>query len=223
MSEKKSILKTCSSCGQQKPLASFLQLSGPERGTYGHVCASCRGSQAQQKIEIEEGSRTSTGFKIDAKAKVQADTDKKTQFDTVEEEYYEERDKEFRDQTRQVQRKDFKAKEEKSHRESFLNKSQYREQSKGPTDKALSQEKSDRVFEQEQRIDFNAPFIDTYISGKEKYKGTPFKNFRAWLGKAEQTPQQQAQKTTNKVQEKNLAKKIEENWGDKSKGPTRKR
>src|ERR1700722_17983588 len=73
--------KTCVSCGLQKPLTAFLQISGPEGSSYGNVCSTCRGSGLGRKIVIpaveEEHSTSSTGLKIDAKAKQQIEREKK--------------------------------------------------------------------------------------------------------------------------------------------------
>lgn len=83
-----SFTKICKSCGQQKPLSAFQQLTEGLRTTYGNVCASCR------KINKEQENTTSTtGKKIDAKAKVQGEADKRELRKQVDEDYFKERDK----------------------------------------------------------------------------------------------------------------------------------
>jgi hypothetical protein len=75
--------KTCMSCGLQKQISAFLQISGPEGTSYGSICATCRGSGLGKAVVIPENeseerhSSSSTGLKIDAKAKVHLDIEKK--------------------------------------------------------------------------------------------------------------------------------------------------
>ena len=73
-----SLMKTCSSCGKQKPLSAFLQLSGKEGATYGNVCSICRKTAIEKpNIEPDESTRQGSGVVIDSKAKATSDTDKK--------------------------------------------------------------------------------------------------------------------------------------------------
>src|SRR5260221_9265818 len=92
-----SLTKTCSSCGLQKPLSAFLQLSSQSSATYGNICSACRKTNAENVAtpkEAEEESTTSkTGLKIDAKTKVKSELDKLEFIKQVEENYHEERDK----------------------------------------------------------------------------------------------------------------------------------
>src|SRR5690348_10216895 len=72
------LLKTCISCGQQKPLSAFLQFSGQLGSTYGNVCASCRKTTLEKPApkEPEESTRSDSGFNLGSKAKVAGDRDK---------------------------------------------------------------------------------------------------------------------------------------------------
>src|SRR5215208_1216873 len=74
------LTKICGICGQQKPLSAFLELTGKEGAHYGIICSTCRKTQMEQtklKKEPDESTTSSTGHRIDLKAKVQAEIDKR--------------------------------------------------------------------------------------------------------------------------------------------------
>lgn len=85
--------KTCSSCGQRKPLSAFLQLAAPH--TYGNTCSDCRKTtiDSSETTKEDEGTRSTTGVKIDAKTKVQHAADKREFDKQVDDSYHEGRDK----------------------------------------------------------------------------------------------------------------------------------
>lgn len=210
MSEKQSILKTCSVCGQQKPLAAFLQMSGTLGGIYGNICATCRSIEpAHPEAKGEESSRSGSGFKIDAKSKLQIKKDQEKKWLEIEERYHEERDEEKEDQLVHLEKTQVKAKTEQDHRNfiqktSFLNKKNTKKQ-QTTTPGGVSE-----TTKREQEIDFRAPFMDTF--GKEKFKGTAFKHFSTRENKNLVGPT-----TPPNGDEKELSKKIEKTWPSKGK------
>ncbi|MBA3662521.1 MAG: hypothetical protein H0W64_12385 [Gammaproteobacteria bacterium] len=167
------LTKTCSSCGIQKPLAAFLEMGGPEGTTYGTICASCRKANRDKprNKEHDDSTTSHTGLKIDAKAKVQDDTDKKERLVRTEEEYYEEREKEFEEDKLQTKKSQVNIKAQKQHRESFLNRRPLVETNKTPP--VIPANAPSEIARQEEKADFTNPFIDTQIAGKIKYAASP--------------------------------------------------
>lgn len=171
-----SLTKTCKNCGLEKPLSSFLVVSGAEAGTYGNFCSDCRKTAPQ--VEREGAATSATGFKIDSKTKVQAEIDKRKQRKEITEQYFDERDKRGLNFIKKTEATLTQSKNEVRHR-SFLD-------SRKP---AKTEKKADTpVFGGEtqhaeaRRFNFNAPVEDTRIAGKMKHQSETFKRFSAWLG-----------------------------------------
>jgi hypothetical protein len=122
MKEPKSpLLKTCQSCGLQKPLTAFLQLS--QEGTeYGNICADCRKKAAEKELKKErDKSGGQSGLKIDSKARL---TIEKLHHDHIAETTLskeEGRDK-IRDEEKQLKQKQEKQEEQKKVTTSLFNK-----------------------------------------------------------------------------------------------------
>lgn len=222
------ITKTCSVCGQQKPLAAFLQLGGGQQGDmYGNICSSCRKTaleEAKRPKEAEEGTRSTTGLTIDSKTKVKIETDKKQLRKETEELHEEERDEKVEKEVQLTDKKEKIAKGEKNHRESYIERRSFLDS----TDKAR-RASSHPVFGGEEQkakegaIRLDAPVLDTQIAGKIKYQGSVFNQFKAWLGASApivRATQLTAQKTAESLNKKGSEKeamieKIEKNWGPK--------
>ena len=120
------LMKTCSVCGLQKPLAAFLQYAGKSGAHYGNICSTCRKAEAEkaQKPKVEEeGTTSKTGRTIDAKARVEAEAEKRKDQKEVSEEYYEEREEKDVAKTEKAEKIISIEKEEKKHRDSFLDRS----------------------------------------------------------------------------------------------------
>lgn len=119
------ITKTCIICGLVKPINAFLQIQGPEGTSYGNTCSTCRGSSAGKKVVItetdeERTSSSSTGLKIDAKAKIKADLDKKLAAQKQKELEKEEREKLESNVDDVRETKEAKQSAERDHRENYI-------------------------------------------------------------------------------------------------------
>lgn len=178
----KTLLKTCASCGKQKPLAAFLQLSGAEGATYGNICSACRKTNLEKSAAEKEdaGTRRETGgtrFTSEVRAKTEAD--KKELFETTEREYHEERDEadllkaDKRQKTEIAEKKDTLRKQTLK---SFLDQ----KPAKVSLEKTFA---SEQVKEQE--VDFTkasgAPVTDTAFGIKQKH-GEALKQYSALHG-----------------------------------------
>ena len=118
------ISKTCIACGLEKPIAAFLQMTGSQGTMYGNVCSACRGANAKANEVIEltedEHGSTSSGLRIDADARNQAEIlEKKVKIDKEESALDEskKRDKLAADKT---ERFDSKYAAEKDHRQNYI-------------------------------------------------------------------------------------------------------
>lgn len=159
-------MKTCSSCGQLKPLSAFLQLAGTVGTTYGNICSTCRKEKAKTK-EPDEFTTSTTGNKIDAKMRLKDVVDKREQHKQVEEEYFEEREKEEKE-TKRFEKIDVVRKEEKQREiRSFLDRTK-KTQSRPATPEKVFGGEDHRI--KEEKLDFSTgPFEDTRVAGKVKY------------------------------------------------------
>lgn len=123
MTTNPTLTKTCSSCGLERPLSAFLQVAGPQGTIYGNICASCRSGKVEKKAQLtegEDGTRSSSGLKIDEKAKKKTDQVKKETKKEADEKYREEREKTKEQSLVKTDKIDKKMKFERKHRESFL-------------------------------------------------------------------------------------------------------
>jgi hypothetical protein len=124
MSKQNLLAKTCIACGLQKPISAFLQISGPQGTSYGNICSTCRGSGADKKVVIDQAedgrSGSSTGLKIDSKAKVQIDRDKQAVSELKKELDLTEHEKQLATSEDKAERKDDKEVAERKHRESYI-------------------------------------------------------------------------------------------------------
>ena len=227
-----SLTKTCISCGIEKPLSAFLELSGEHSGSYGSICGTCR-KENQTKAkpkETEGGSRSSSGEKIDSKAKIAGDIDKKESLVRKEEEYFEERDENALIENIEIDKKGETSKNERKHRETFLGTSSFLDRKKidsktAKTHFAVSEETqeqqniSDNVVEEQKKTDFDftGPVQDTYIAGKQKYQGVAIRQFAALIGKGSAIGQRLGPKTDEptpaKENDPTLSEQIDKNWG----------
>lgn len=207
------LLKTCSVCGLQKPLSAFLELTGSEGTTYGNVCATCRKThlEKEKKPKDLEGTTTSTsGKKIDSKARVAESIDHLQEKKIKEEAEIEEAEK-IEQEEKEVSEKEEKTTFEKKKLEEFLQKRSFLSEKKPErTIKTTAEQQIERAQQQAQNVDtvekqtqatkedqekteirLDVPFIDTQIAGKLKYSSERFKqgvsnqrfaNFRNWIG-----------------------------------------
>jgi hypothetical protein len=195
-----SLTKTCSVCGLQKPLSAFLQMRDKEGATYGNVCSTCRHEKKNSfLIGKDDASSTGSTITIDSKAKVKLDTAKEDLFDKIETEYHEERDQNEVIESKETQKTEQIKKNEREHRETFLNRrpvtssnkqfdtkrvsesrqlSETAEREIASTEKATQQESSTKQEQKEKDVDLTVS-TDTQI-GKVKFReGESFKAFSA--------------------------------------------
>lgn len=187
MNEKNSNLtKICSYCGQIKPLAAFLEFSSEKGSYYGSVCSTCRKTvieEKRKKREAEEATTSSSGFKIDAKTKVQKESDKRKLRKEQTEQDIEEKGKKDNLNVKVQSKKQTISQEEKKLR-SFLEKRNYPADS-AKSEKSFGSADAATVTAKEKEINLAVgPVLDTQIAGKVKFQSSVFNQFKSWLGGA---------------------------------------
>lgn len=216
------LTKVCSSCGQQKSLSAFLQLSG-EGTIYGNICSDCRKAGLDKPKETkEESTRSTTGNKIDAKAKVQREIDQRNIRNQLTEQYEEEKEKKEKKHHLHVEKRKEVATEEKSHRKNYIEKRGFLDTKKTPVDRSQVFG-GEKQLAKERNIDLTNPFRDTEIVGKVKYEQSSiFQQFKKWVGPrapivsaAEKKMQGLKKHTEKKIQEKkeSAAEFVKKTWG----------
>lgn len=124
MTKQAQLIRTCTACGIEKPLAAFLQISGKQGTNYGSVCASCRSAGRTAKsppIPIEEDSTTATtDVRIGSKEKVYAEQEKKRYLKDLKGLHIKEAKKRDEAVVESVEQKDIKEKAEKDHRKFYI-------------------------------------------------------------------------------------------------------
>lgn len=226
------LTKICKSCGLAKPLSAFLEMHSDGGTRYGQICASCRKTQAEaaarlRKSEAESGGASETGHRIDTKARIQAEHDKRESRETIDENYHEDRkDDQALDQLNQ-KKADIRLKTEKKVQATLLNRrnflgdnpktTQTPAQTTAPTPAEQNQEDLKKTG-----FNTNAPYIDPQIAGQTRFQGQAFLQYRQWLGKnsplvkgAEASMKRDAEKG-NKAP-KDPVEFIEQTFGPKSK------
>lgn len=204
------LTKSCTNCGQQKPLSAFLEMSGTHGTAYGNVCSSCRktameAAERRKKTEAEGSTTSETGHKIDSKTKVHDAIDKREKFHQIEEDYHKERELKKEATEEVIEKKQLTAQKEKKHRHEFLDKRR-----ENPVDKKADAVRSankahsaETVARNTQQIeananqamgahderkktkhDFSIPYQGQQIAGQIRFSGQIFQQFRQWLGNA---------------------------------------
>jgi|GEM_PF-6888714 len=127
MTTQTSTARTCSVCGQKKPLFAFLELS-TKGHTYGDICATCRstglGRKKSPELESVERSGGQTGVAIDSKKRLKEAAIKEDQFKKTLESDYEEKIKKENTQEDQLEKTQDREAGEKRHREEYLEQKQ---------------------------------------------------------------------------------------------------
>ena len=184
MTEENSLLsKICSICGLQKPLTAYMQWQEGVGATYGAVCADCRKAGLdKEKKDRDDTTVSSSGNKIDAKAKVAADIDKQKQHHDSETEYFKEREENALDVNLQSEKNQRIAQSEKSHREEYLRTKSFLDQRNKVlgTQPTVFGGEAERA--KEAKIDLTVAPIDTQIAGKVKFQTGEFNRFKTLLG-----------------------------------------
>lgn len=214
--------KVCSNCGQQKPLSAFLQMA--EGRGYGNICSTCRHAAIEdgasdESADQEESSTSKSRHRIDSKAKVHGEIDKRQLRKEKEEQYHQEREKNDLQRSEKWQKIIDSTQDSKKYRDrtrSFLDAKKIK-----PTSTTAFIVGGEQQAAKEARIDSASLAIDTSIPGKEKYKTELFNRFkhqfRIWLGNpsapiAKSAEQAQLTPESEKESAADLAKKF---WGKK--------
>lgn len=174
------LTKICNSCGQPKPLTAFLKMPGV-KGTviYGNLCTDCRKANLEKlKLnERDETTRSGTGYKIDAKAKMADDTGKANDKLQTDHDYHEERDEKAENSLAKEAKDQQLIKKEREHRDTFLKKPSE------STDKAVSGPQTAAQIQaaKEGKVDMKVAQLDIG-QVKAVYQSAEFNRFKTWLG-----------------------------------------
>lgn len=211
MSNHKQVTRICSSCGIEKPLSAFLQISETQGTVYGSLCAICRASgktnKAEPKPSDDERTTVSTGIRIGSKEKVYSSKEQKRQIKNIRELFQKEIKKREEIVGQKIQGIELKEKAEKEHRkfylegkqkQGFLGKKLPAQQQTITADKtqesqqrvtnekerAIESQRQEDIIRQELQItslDFSIPFIEPQTH-QAKFQSDTFLKFKSWLG-----------------------------------------
>lgn len=125
MNQPNNLNKSCATCGLDKSLTAFLEISGPKGTVYGNVCSTCRGNSLVKKIIVgahtgDDEESGSSGLKIDAKRKLRIEQNKQAQLKQEIEQHHENIEKRELATDEKTERTDLKEKIEKKHRADFI-------------------------------------------------------------------------------------------------------
>ena len=194
---------------------------------YGQICATCRKTMAedaarQRKVETEGEISTGTGHKIDTKARMSGEKDKRDLRQTVEEDYHAEREKDKVDLKKTQLKQADKLKAEKQHHAGFLEKRRAPQEKAGSAVENNAVEVQQHAQEENKKTQFNyqAPFVDPQVTGQLRFQGESFQRYRQWLGKGSPLVKSAEAAVKKAQQEKKDVGKtpeefIEKNWGPK--------
>lgn len=208
MKKNQKITRTCLACGLEKSLAAFLQITGTQGTVYGNICSTCRSTSAREKLtkpEIDEGTRGSSGLKIDSNTRlrmeqIQQEKEQKKHDDKLE--HFEKKDQqasekltktEAHDKAQRDHRKDI----ERKHKTGFLYHTEKKKAQQTPST-VLDSEKASIAENQRgadaqnlenarseeaklTTVDTSTLFLDSQF-GELKFQSEIFKGFKEWLG-----------------------------------------
>jgi hypothetical protein len=231
--------KICTSCGQRKPLSAFLQMNKAGTVSHGQICASCRKTLTEnaKHPQGEDAGTQETGHKIDSKARMKAENDKRQHQTDLHENYHENRDINATDAKFSEQKQATKQETEKKIRGSMFGRQGFlSEKKQTPNTEASTQAQQQAHAEtqiqteqhnakeerQKTQLDFTMPYIDPQTPGQARY-GTAFREFRQRLGKDSpfMRAAENAAKNANKANEKNKTKETLEEHIEKTWQPTK--
>lgn len=195
MDKNQKLTRVCLSCGLDKPLAAFLQITGTQGTVYGNICSTCRSNQARTKVntpQLDEEAAGSSGLKIDSKTrfkmeKIQLELDQKKHQEKLD--HTEKRDKQALEKSTSI---DIKEKAERYHRKEIETKKQTKflsdKKQSTPSEKTfiIDQQKPSETAAQEEvlkqsAIDTSQLYLDSQ-HGELKFQSEIFKRFKDWLG-----------------------------------------
>lgn len=195
--DKPNITKICRQCAKKMPLSAF--------SAFGGICNSCK----QGKLpEDEESGSSSSGLKVDEKAKKQSDINKRKAAAQVDKEYYHDRANTTQTNVK-IEQKQQQTKDAQRSR-SFFERNRTAEKTPAKTEKAPAIVGGVEKAAEEARF---SP-TDTRTAGKEKSKSSIIIGYQRLLGNSapiNQTPSKLTE-AANK-----LADVTRNNWGPRSK------
>lgn len=187
MSSKNPILmKTCSHCGEQKPLSAFLQLTGPQGTSYSTVCFACRKAYNEKaalaKESSDEVTTSRTGVKIDSKTKVKGEIDKREHRKQQNEQDLDEREKKVKFTFQQTEKKQHIAHDEKKHRKDYIEKRSFLDTPKKTIKTGMMVFGGEDQKAKARSLEFDKGPVDYARTPGEKTKSVVYQAFKSWLG-----------------------------------------
>lgn len=211
------LTKNCISCGQQKPLTAFLELTSDKGTQYGNVCSSCRRAHLEKERankELEESGTKSDagGARMRAEERLVIERQKQEQHDQIEEEYKEER-KELREEEQAARHKSDELQHtENATRESIRKQTLFTRPITQHADRAV-QTKERYIEERKKHINTDAPMLDTQFAGQIKAHNPMIREIASRMfGGSALGKQFGVNKQSEKKGEK-AAEFIQEKWG----------
>lgn len=138
MSPQDQLVRTCSVCGQAKPLSAFLQISGSQGTVYGTICAPCKSITKEKKPATPEEGRDSTtaGNRIGAKQKADIEKKQKLTFQELERIHIDKRLERDKLSSKKEEKIDQIKQYEQKHRQTYLEqKKSFLDNKKAPDSK----------------------------------------------------------------------------------------
>lgn len=189
MKKPQTLTRTCLTCGLDKPLAAFLQLSGEQGTTYGNICATCRSVHARSKnlpATEDDNGKGGFGFRIDAKAKIQKELAERKFKKELDETFLQEKNQDEKLTLEKTEKKELKIKSEKNHRNYLEAKKKQgflTNRIKIESGETLSPQEKLAAANLEENQLKNVDF--THIDFQtEKAKSVNFKYLESWLGES---------------------------------------
>ncbi|MDA8561487.1 hypothetical protein N9L02_00030 [Gammaproteobacteria bacterium] len=212
MNKSTSLTRTCSSCGIEKPLTSFLQIIKGKGTVYGSLCSNCRSNKGNNpiiSISDEDNTTIGSGKKIDSKERVFTEQEKRKKIKNLKELYIKESKIKDNEANKKIEHKANKKQSEKDHRKFYLetsknilnknekdSKDTTEEDFKKDTDKKNEKSnnkkssdekefrKQEEIIKQELKIT-SLDFSSPFMSiqaNPARFQSDVFLQFKSWLG-----------------------------------------
>lgn len=200
---KHKLTRTCASCGIDKPLSAFLEISSSHGSRYGQICATCRAAGKgvpHHKTSDDETVTVPSGARLGSKERVFIEKEQKRQVKDLKDLFKKEAQKKEAFSEKKIEETEIKEKERKEHKIYSEGKKQGFLSTKTPAsaqtevkraatartieqhERVLETKRQEDVIRQEfliNSIDLTSPIVDTTMT---KYQTDAFKQFAAWLG-----------------------------------------
>lgn len=214
MTDPNQATRTCTVCGQKKPLVAFLELAGEHGHAYGNICATCRGAglgrKTTKEADISDNSGGTTRFQLDNKMRIQAEHEKQDQLKHQTELDQDEKAKKEHLALEDSTETEEHEKIEKKHREEYLQEKSGKPEKQKATSFLDRQKLGSHAFTQEKKwgekeqlltasenlqegnkaearktaADVSTISIDEQTASVGRSAGSTFDQFRKFLGKS---------------------------------------